>query len=480
MSTSGANTTDMAAKRQDGGPGRRELAKIEPKQVAVPAQRGAAPPPPPKPGKGWSARFPVALGILTLIVLVGGFGSWATFTQISGAVIASGQIEVESNRQVVQHPDGGVVESILVDEGDRVAAGDPLIRLDPKLVRSRLVTAESQLYEIQARRARLEAERDEADAIEFPDQLVAVMDQNEEVAELIEGQRRLFEARKETTRQQIDQLEGRREQIARQIEGITAQQTALEQQLALINEELTAQQSLLDRGLTQASQVLALRREDARLRGQVGELIANAGEAAERISEIDLQILSLNTQRREEAITTLRDLRFREVEYVETVATASEQLTRMVITAPVGGIVYNLSVFAERAVIRPADQVLFIVPQDRPLIIATRIEPIHVDQVQVGQEVTLRFSGFDQQTTPELTGEVRQVSADSFTDEQRGASFYRAEIGVLPGELDKLPEGLGLIPGMPVEAYLRTDDRTPIAYLVQPLTDYFTKAFRES
>ena len=215
-------------------------------------------------------------------------------------------------------------------------------------------------------------------------------------------------------------------------------------------------------------------------RGQVGELAASAAEAGERISEIDVQIITMQTQRREDAITELRDLGVQEIELRETLNSLTEQLDRTTITAPVSGIVYGLTVFAERAVLRSAEPVLYIIPQDRPLIIAARVLPLHVDQVEVGQNVILRFTTFDARTTPELFGEVLQVSGDSFTDEANQAAFYRAEIALKPGQIERLPENLVLIPGMPVEAYLSTEDRTPLAYLVKPLADYFNKAFRES
>ena len=465
----------------DDGDGRKELARITPKRVAVSraeAERmraesaGAERP-------SWSAKRPIIVGILALILLVAGFGSWAGMTEIAGAIVASGRIEVESNRQVVQHPDGGVVEEILVDEGDRVEKGDVLITLDPTLLRSRLTTAEAQLNEILARKARLEAERDAAASIVFPEELMEKSG-DAEIAELMKGEARLFRARTESATKSVEQLTGRQAQIERQIEGFDAQQEALKSQLSLIGEELEDQQSLLDRGLAQASRVLALRREQAGLEGRVGELLASAAEAGERISEIEIQILALTTQRREEAITQLRDLQFREVEYRQTVATLREQLDRLDITAPVGGIVYDLAVFAERSVIRPADPLLYIVPQDRPLVITARVPPIHVDQISIGQEAVLRFSTFDARTTPELFGEVRGISADSFVDDATQTAYYRVEVVLQPGEIERLPENLALIPGMPVEAYLRTDDRTPIAYLVKPLADYFNKAFRES
>ncbi|MEM9438533.1 MAG: HlyD family efflux transporter periplasmic adaptor subunit, partial [Pseudomonadota bacterium] len=181
-----------------------------------------------------------------------------------------------------------------------------------------------------------------------------------------------------------------------------------------------------------------------------------------------------------EAITQLRDIQFREVELMERRRAVSERLERLEITAPVGGIVYGLSVFAERSVIRAADPLLFIVPQDRPLVIAARVEPIHIDQVYVGQDVTLRLSALDQRTTPELEGRVIQLSADAFEDEATQLRFYRAEIILEEGQQDRLPEGTALIPGMPVESFIRTEDRTPLAYLIKPLADYFNRALRES
>jgi HlyD family secretion protein len=387
---------------------------------------------------------------------------------------------VERNRQVVQHAEGGVVQEILVTEGDVVERGQVLIRLDPTLLQSDLNATESQLFEIVARRGRLEAERDGLETITFDPELVTLAATRPELRDLMEGQERLFEARNLSVEKEIETLQGRRKQITDQIRGIEAQQTSLREQIGFIDEELSDQQSLLDRGLAQASRVLALRREAAKLHGTVGELTAAAAEAEERISESELEILKLDTRRREEAISRLRDLQYREFELRETRNSLKETLSRMQITAPVAGVVYGLTVFAERAVIRAADPLMYIVPQDRPLVIAAEVSPINIDQVFPGQEVILRFSAFDSRTTPELTGRVMLVSADAFTDERSRASFYRAEIRLDEGEAEKLPGSLALIPGMPVEAFIRTEDRTPLAYLVKPLADYFSKAFRES
>ena len=427
----------------------------------------------------WSARTPLSIGMFALVILIGGFGTWATLSEISGAIIASGKIEVDSNRQVVQHPDGGVVKEILVDEGDLVEAGQTLIRLDSTLLASSIVVAEGRLFEMMARRGRLEAERDGSESIQFDEELLAEAQVNAEVAEITAGQTRLFHARQESLSREIEQMQKRRIQIQDQITGIEAQQVALKTQLELIVDELEDQQSLLEKGLAQASRVLALRREEASLSGRAGELASVKAQAEGRITEIDIEVIKLGNQRREEAITRLRDLQFNELELVEQRRAMQERLARLDLNAPVSGIVYGLRVFAERSVIRPADPVLFLVPQDRPLVIAAQVPTIHVDQVYAGQTVSLRFSALDQRETPELFGSVMTVSADAFQDEASGAPYYRAEIALNEGEAGKLPEGVVLIPGMPVETYLRTSDRSPLAYLVKPFTDYFTKAFRE-
>lgn len=426
----------------------------------------------------WSVKRQMMAGGIALLILVGGFGTWAVMAQITGAVIASGQIEVDRNRQVIQHPDGGVVSAILVDEGDNVKAGDLLIQLDPSVLRSELTIVEGQLFEIMARRGRLEAERDNTDEITFPPELIAF--NRPEVQGLIEGQTRLFEARRESATKTKEQLAQRRLQIESQIVGIEAQQTAITRQEELITEELRDQQSLLDRGLAQASRVSALQREEANLLGRVGELGAARAQAAEQITEIEIEVLGLETTRREEAITRLRDLQFNELELSERQRTLSTQLDRLDIRAPVSGIVYGLQVYAEQSVIRPADPLMFLVPQDRPLVIAAQVQLTDVDQIFVGQEATMRFSAFDQRRTPELLGKVTLISADAFQNDATQASYYRVELQLNEGEIDRLPGDMTLIPGMPVESFVRTADRSPMDYLIKPLADYFAKAFRES
>lgn len=430
--------------------------------------------------KKWSSRSAVLFGGFGLLGLLGGFAVWATQTQIAGAIIASGRIEVDQNRQIVQHPTGGVVAKIAVQEGDSVAAGDLLIQLDVDQMVSRLNIIEGQLFEIMARRGRLSAERDAAPKITYDAELLAAQSERSEIGELISGQTNLFNARADSISRQAEQLEKRSGQTRNQIVGIEAQERSLERQLDLIQQELEVQQSLLDRGLAPAAGVLALQRETASLEGRLGELAASKAQAEQRIIEIEIEVLRLSTQRREEAIARLRDLRSRELELVEQRLALRSEIEQMEIRAPVSGIVYGMRVQTMRSVVRGADPVLFLIPQDRPLVIAARVDPIHIDQIVTGQAVNLRFSALDQRTTPELVGKVVLVSADAFEDESRGASYYRAEIVLNPGELGKLSEGQVLIPGMPVEAFIKTADRSPLAYLVKPMADYFNRAFRES
>ncbi len=428
----------------------------------------------------WTAWRPVLIGFVGLSLLFGGFGTWAVTSQIAGAVVASGRIEVERNRQIVQHDKGGTVAKIEVKEGDSVKAGELLIRLDPEQINSQLVIVEGQLFELMARRGRLEAERDEADALKFDKELVAASAQNPVLLELMNGQENLFHARRESVSQEIDQLGKRREQTRNQIEGVVAQEASLKTQLELIEEQLGSQQSLLDRGLAQAATVIGLKREQARLRGQIGELAANKAEAEGRVTEINIEVLKLGTTAREEAITQLRDLRYRELELIEQRRALKAEIDRLDIRAPVSGIIYGLTVQTPRSVIRAAEPLMYLVPQDRPLVIAARVPPIHIDEISVGQKVNLRLSSLDQRTTPDLIGQVIQISADSIDDETTGQSYFRAEITLDPGEMEKLPEGTQLVPGMLVDAFINTGERSPMAYLIKPLADYFVRAFRES
>jgi len=428
----------------------------------------------------FSPAWPLFVGFMTMALLLGGFGAWGVMSNIAGAVVASGRVVVDKNRQIVQHPDGGVVEDILVEEGDTVKEGDVLVRLDPSQLESQLIIVEGQLFELTARRGLLEAERDGASEIQFDPILMDNGNPKAEIATLVEGQARLFEARKETLIKQIEQLRNRRTQLNNQVVGIDAQMTALTKQQKLIKSELTGQEMLLEKGLAQASRVLSLRREEARLAGSLGELVAQRAQALDRIAQIEIEELQLSTTRREAAITRLRDVQFNERGLTEERRLLLQQLERLDIRAPIAGIVYDMRVYGRKSVIRPAEPVLNLVSQDRPLIIEARVNTLHVDLIYRTQEVVVRVAAFDMRNTPDLFGKVTRISPDAFTDPQTGASWYRVEIELPEEELTKLTEGQILIPGMPVESFIRTEDHSPLAYLMAPLTRYFDKAFRDS
>lgn len=430
-------------------------------------------------GPDLSVRGPATLGVLAALALVIGFGLWATTTRISGAVIAPGRVEVEANRQVVQHPDGGVVEAILVGEGDRVAAGQPLLRLDGAPLRSDLAIVEGQLSELSARTARLVAERDDLPAPVFPAELLDLASHSPEVAAQIDGQRRLFDARHRTFLQDRALLERRVDQIRAQTRGLRAQETALAAQLSLIERELDAQQSLLDKGLAQSAVVLALQREAARLTGQLGAVAADLAQAEGHITEIEIETAALASRRSEAATTELRDIGPLIQELAERKRALALRIARLEIRSPVAGLVLGLQVTAVQSVLRPADPVLYIVPQDRPLVISARISPTNIDEVRVGQPAELVFPAFPARDTPHLAGRLTLLSADVLADTRTGSSYFAARVELTPGEAARLADR-ALVPGMPVEVFLQTGDRTAFEWLVKPFTDYFSHAFRES
>ncbi|MFA9229410.1 MAG: HlyD family type I secretion periplasmic adaptor subunit [Microgenomates group bacterium] len=427
----------------------------------------------------WSARRPVLLGSVALAILIGGFGAWSTLTTIAGAVVSPGMIEVAQNRQVVQHPDGGVVAEIAVKESQKVQAGDLLIRLDGSSLLSELAIVEGQYFELLAQKARLEAERIDAAAPVFPADLTEVAGSRVEVATMLADQISLFAARQESLARQTEQLQKRGGQIASQIDGIKAQNGALSTQLELIQSELTDQETLLAKGLTQAGRVMELQRGQAQLMGDLGKLTAAKAEAEGRATEVALEILRLAAVRRETAGTELRTVGGQALELSERRRAVLERIERLDIRAPSSGIVLGLSVTTPRSVIRPAEPILYVIPQDRPLVISAQVMPLHIDEVRPGQAVHIAFSALSGRTTPQLNGHVSSISADALTDQRTQAPYFRAEIVLDEGELAKL-NGQTLLPGMPVETFIQTGLRSPMAYFLKPFTDYFSTAMRES
>jgi HlyD family secretion protein len=431
------------------------------------------------PADRWNLRSFLLLGYATLAVLVIGMGVWGAVARISGAVIAPGAVEVEGNRQVVAHLEGGVIDAIYVRDGDTVAAGQVLIELEGDAMQSELEIVEGQWFELLARKSRLAAERDLADRIEFAPELVERASVDPEVADLMTAQQVQFDARRKVQEEEEAQLVERAAQIAKQIDGLTAVQASTRSQIELVGREIASQEELMGQGLTQLTRLLTPQRELARLQGSAGQVEAAIAENRGKIAETEIERLRLVSNTREEAITELREIEFREIELRERRLALIDKLGKLQLRAPVAGVVYGNTADTVRGVIRGAEPVLYIVPTDARLIVRVQIETQHIDKIHVGQTARMRFSAFDMNTTPEVDGSVIKVSADALEDPQTRMKYYLAEIEISEQAREELA-GLTILPGMPVESFIQTGDRSPIAYLVKPLTDYFTKAFRES
>ncbi len=453
-------------------------------QMQLPPPQGAAPT---AKGDKWGAGGYIRFGLISVAILVGGLGTWSATAKLAGAVVAMGSLRVTAQQQVIQHPDGGVVGAILVEEGAMVEGGQVLVKLDGTSLQAELAALEGQLFELIARRGRLMAEQAEADEIVFDAELLEAAENDPEVKVLVDGQRALFRARRQTMDRELDVMEERQQQITEQITGTEAELAALQEQVGLIEDELVDLISLEERGLTTTERVVSRKRERARLAGQYGQMLAQNARLKGQISELEIEQLRMMDTRREEAITELREIGFRELELRQNRIQLREQLDRLEIRAPRAGVIYDKRVFAIKSVIRPADPIMFVVPTDTGLVIEVRVEPIDVDDVFLGQEAAVRFTALNARTTPELTGFVKKISADAFTDEATGAQFYKVEVELAPGEMakfDEVEEELGeeieLVAGMPVEAHIRTGEQTPFTYMVKPMMDYIDRSLKEN
>jgi HlyD family secretion protein len=426
-----------------------------------------------------SIRHHLVGGVAIGAFLVFGVGGWAATTELSGAVIAPGMLVVDSNVKKVQHPTGGVVGELRVRDGDRVKAGDIVLRLDETVTRANLAIVTKNLDEFSARQARFEAERDGSDKIEFPDELLERAKASPEVERLISGETKLFETRRRSREGQRAQLRERVAQLHQQIEGLVQQTQAKETEIALIQPELEGVRELWKKGLVQISRVTTLQRDAARLEGDRGRLVAATAETKGKVIETELQILQIDQDMRSEVGKELGEIRAKISEHVERKVSAEDQLKRVDLRAPQDGIVHQLSVHTVGGVITAqGEPVMLIVPAADNLRVEARIQPQDIDQLHLGQRAVLRFSAFNQRTTPELNGELTHVSADVSHDQKTGASFYTIHIKVPAGELRRL-DGLKLVPGMPVESFVETTPRTVMSYLVRPLQDQLMRAFRE-
>jgi HlyD family secretion protein len=416
-------------------------------------------------------------GLIILVVLCGGVGGWAATTEISGAVIAPGSLVVDSNVKKVQHPTGGVVGEIRVRDGDRVSMGDIVVRLDETVTRANLSIVLKGLNELIARKARLEAERDGLDGIAFPKEFVERIDEPE-VAAIIAGERKLFDLRQSARIGQKAQLRERIAQLVEEIGGVAAQIKAKSQEIVLIQRELAGARDLWEKNLMPITKLTQLEREATRLEGERAQLVATTAQSKGKMSELELQIIQVDRDLASEVGKELREVDAKIGEFIERKVAAEDQLKRIDIRAPQDGIVHQSTVHTVGGVINAGEQLMLIVPSSDNLIVEAKFAPQDIDQVKVGQHAVLRFTTFNQRTTPELNGVVTRVSADTTIDQRTSAPYYTLRISLTREEIARLGN-VKLVPGMPVESFIQTGDRRVISYLTKPLMDQIMRAFRE-
>jgi HlyD family secretion protein len=428
-------------------------------------------------GARHSIRQHLVVGLSVVVLLAGGLGGWASTAQISGALIAPGSIVVESNVKKVQHPTGGVVGEVRAHDGDLVKAGDVVVRLDDTVTKASLAIVTKNLDGLWARAARLEAEQRGLDKVTFPSMLLSRAD-DPDVKAVMASEIKLFDVRVNGRIGQRAQLRERITQLNEEIAGLTAQEQAKDQEIALVEKELVGVRDLYDKHLVQLTRLTTLERDAARLSGERAQYIASRAQAKGKITETELQIIQVDKDLVSDVSKDLRETNDKIGEFVERKVTAEDQLRRVDIRAPQDGMVLQSTVHTVGGVITAGDAIMLIVPQADDLQVEAKVNPQDIDKLQVGQKTLLRLSAFNQRTTPELNGAVTRVSPDVTTDQRTGQSYYTIRVSMPPEEVARLGE-VKLIPGMPVEAFVQTGERTLLSYLIKPLSDQLMRAFRE-
>jgi HlyD family secretion protein len=424
-----------------------------------------------------SIRLHLIVGLTVVVLLAGGLGGWASTAEISGALIAPGSIVVESSVKKVQHPTGGVVGEVRAHDGDLVKAGDVVVRLDDTVTKANLAIVTKNLNGALARAARLQAEQQGLDRIVFPPSLLDRAD-DPDVKDVMASEAKLFEVRTTGRVGQKQQLRERVTQLKEEIAGLEAQARAKDQEIALVDKELVGVRTLYDQHLVQLTRLTTLERDSARLVGERAQYVASMAQAKGKITETELQIIQVDKDMVSDVSKDLRETNDKIGEYVERKVTAEDQLRRVDIRAPQDGMVEQSTVHTVGGVITAGDAVMMIVPQADDLEVEAKVNPQDIDKLQIGEKTLLRLSAFNQRTTPELNGVVIRVSPDVTTDQRTGQSYYTIRVSMPPAEVARLGE-VKLIPGMPVEAFVQTGDRTMLAYLIKPLHDQLMRAFRE-
>ncbi len=419
----------------------------------------------------------VVFGLVVVVLMFGGIAGWTIGTSIEGAVVAPGMVAVESNRKTVQHLEGGIVGEIYVQEGDYAQAGQLLMRLDDTLTQANLAIVVNQQNDFLAQRARLTAELTGKESIVYPAQLLERSAESE-VAEMIVAQDQLFTARREARAAEAVSVQQRIAAFSEQIKGLKQQGSAVSKELKLSRDELEVLEGLLRKELVPVTRVLELRRSLARLEGQRAGGRAQIASLKAQIHEAEAQIARADKDFREQVSRDLTTVQAQLYTLIEQRAAAEDRLERGEIRAPQAGRILDLRVHTKGGVITAGDPIMNIIPSDDELVLMAQVPPADVDRVSMGLDATIRLTAFNQDTTPEITGKVQTISADSVYDEVKQTSFFRTQISISKAELSKIG-GLQLVPGMPAEILIKTGERQVISYLMKPLLDSFARTFRD-
>lgn len=421
---------------------------------------------------------PIIIGSAIIAIFVFGFLIYAAISQVSGAVVSSGVVRVEGNRQTIKHRDGGVIQEIIVTEGARVSSGQPLIIFDDLQARAQVDVLQNQEDSIQAQYARYHAEATRAANIAFPKDLLA-RQADPRVVGLIQTQQNLFASRRLYLDGQSAVLHQRMEQLDTRIQGLQTQIQSIDEQIALTEEELSGYETLHEKGYAPKNLLLRYERSLADLRGRRGSLVSDVARTQEQKGETRLQLTSLLQQYQTEASEGLRAAQAQLSDVSPRLSAAKEMLDRTVVRSPVDGYVLNLTQFTVGGVAAPGETLMDIVPANEQLVVSARVKPEDIDQVEPGMTATVRLSAYSSRKVRAVDGHVLTVGADRLVDDRTGDAYFPVTLSVDPSELAKLGAGVELSPGMPVQVMIKTGDRSILSFLLDPIEETVTHALRE-
>jgi HlyD family secretion protein len=433
----------------------------------------------PEERRTWDSSRPLRVGGYGVALFVGIVLIWGTLTEISGAVLATGQIRVDSNKTAIQHQEGGIIAEVLVSDGDSVKAGDVVVQLDNAELRSQLNSVEGELFEILADSARLQAIVDERMELAVPPLLETRLQTDSSIEKLLQRQRDQLAAYYSSIEAERNSLREQVKQVGQEIEGSESELASTEEKLEFLIAELARMEENLARGLIKRTDVQSLKKEKLDTEGNVGKLTAEIAKLRGRKLEIQLELQGLNPTLKEKAVEKLNKSQRESGKFNERRNGILSELARLEVRTPISGTIHDSQVEGVRSVVLPGKPIMYVIPDDKPVAVLARVDSGDIDEVYPGQDAMLKFTAFDARSMPNIFGKVSKVSPDAFLDEKTKRSHYEVEVLLTRDELEKLGENQ-LISGMPVSVFLTTTSRSPVQYLLRPLTTYLDRAFRDS